>query len=300
MTSSSPLEVAFIGLDTSHTVVFSQRMNDPACPEEEKVPGLHARRCLRFPSPFQSEEEQDERQSQIEGWGVEVTRDFDEAVDGCDVIMVEINDPTLHLDYFERAAVLGKPVFIDKPLADTLDNGRRIVELARENNLRFWSSSSLRFVEGLAKAREQVPEPLCANFFGPLGKAAAGSDIVWYGVHSVEMMAVAMGTGASSVIARKDPQGAVAHVGYSDGRRGVVEFNESIWTYGGRLAAECGVASFEAASSSSLYNNLLAQMRSFFQGGDPPVPVEETLEVQAILDAIERSLSSGQEVALEI
>ena len=65
-----------------------------------------------------------------------VTEDFDTAVADCDAIMIEINDPAKHLEYFEKCAGLGKPIFLDKPFADTLDNAVRIMQIAKENNVR--------------------------------------------------------------------------------------------------------------------------------------------------------------------
>lgn len=32
--------------------------------------------------------------------------------------MMEINDPSLHLEYFKKCADLGKPIFLDKPLKE--------------------------------------------------------------------------------------------------------------------------------------------------------------------------------------
>jgi hypothetical protein len=81
-----------IGLDTSHSVQFVKRMNDPQCEEQQKVNGLKAISCMRFATPFYDEKGQDERQKQLEEWGVKVTTDFDEAITGCDAVMLEIND----------------------------------------------------------------------------------------------------------------------------------------------------------------------------------------------------------------
>ena len=113
---SGDIKVSLIGLDTSHTIQFAKRMADADCPPELKVDGLRAVSCLRFPTPFQDEEGLDNRQKQLEKWGIPVTRDFEEAVADCDAIMLEINDPTYHVEYFTRCTELGKPVFIDKPL----------------------------------------------------------------------------------------------------------------------------------------------------------------------------------------
>ena len=101
---SEAVKVAIIGLDTSHAVAFPQLMQDPATPAESKVPELRAVTCLRFETPFQNKDGLDKRQEYLESIGVKVTENFDEAVADCDAILIEINDPSLHLEYFEKCA----------------------------------------------------------------------------------------------------------------------------------------------------------------------------------------------------
>ncbi len=288
------LRVAVVGLDTSHAIELPRRMQAPDCPKDQKVEGLRAVTCLRFETPFQNKDGLDQRQKQLEQWGVKVTESFDEAVADCDALMLEINDPVLHLDYFRRCAGLGKPVFLDKPLADTLANGDQILAAARQRGTRFFSASSLRFVPELERVCRQVPAPTTTAVYGPRGKAPAGSSIVWYGVHAFEMLQRAMGPGADSVLTRKDGSGAVVAVAYRDGRRGVVELTEGAWIYGGSLRTrEKGVAF--AAEGNRMYADLLERIVAFFRGGDAPVPVEATREIMGMLDAAERSLQSGKE-----
>ena len=98
----NPIKVAIIGLDTSHSVALPKLMQDPA--EKDQIKELRATRCLRFETPFQNKAGLDERQAYLESIGVLVTTDFDEAVADCDAIMLEINDPSYHLEYFEKCA----------------------------------------------------------------------------------------------------------------------------------------------------------------------------------------------------
>ncbi|MFA5058834.1 MAG: Gfo/Idh/MocA family oxidoreductase [Opitutaceae bacterium] len=117
---SKDVNVAIIGLDTSHSVEFPRRMQAPDYDPAFKVPGLRAVSCLRFETPFQDKKGLDARQLQLEAWGIKVTERLNEAVADCDAIMLEINDPAHHLEYFKQIATLGKRVFIDKPLADNI------------------------------------------------------------------------------------------------------------------------------------------------------------------------------------
>jgi predicted dehydrogenase len=290
---SQPLPVAIIGLDTSHSVEYPRRMQAPDCPAELRVPGLRAVSCLRFPSAFQPEAGQDARQAQLVAWGVRVASDLADAVRGAEAIMLEINDPTLHLHWFEQVAQLGLPVFIDKPLADTVAAGAALLRLARKHGTRMATCSSLRSDAALQLACAQVPKPDQAWIYGPLGKAPAGSSVVWYGVHTFEMIQRAMGLGAVAVTARRDACGVVAVVDYGDRRRAVAELTSDVWNYGGTLRVAKGATPF-AVDSTMNYTAHLREVESFLRGGAPPATLDEALEVMAMLDAADRSAVSGR------
>lgn len=295
MNRSNDIKVAVIGLDTSHSVEFVKRMQDPDCPSDQRVPGLRATACLRFETPFQNQAGLAARQKQLEAWGVPVTTDFDAAVADCDAVMIEINDPARHLEYVRACAGLGKPIFLDKPLADTIANGRAIAELAASANLRLVSSSSLRFVTALEAACAQFPAPNQASVFGPLGRAPAGSSIVWYGVHAFEMIERAMGCGAASLTAMQDRSGVVFVVGYGDGRRGVVELTTDSYVYGGTLRGDGKAAAF-VVDMSMAYSLQLTRVEAFFRTGRAPVAIEDAVEVMAMLDAAQQALDTGTTV----
>ena len=287
------IRVALIGLDTSHTIEFTRRMQAPDVAPEQKVEGIKALTCLRFSTPFQSEEGLDQRQAQLEAWGVKVTMDFDEAVAGCDALMLEINDGAYHPEYFKKSMDLGKPIFLDKPLADNIENGKIIYDLAKKKKVRVFVASSLRFVPQLIEACDAIPEPAFATMYGPLGKAPAGSSIVWYGVHAFEMLERAIGRGAVSVSVMRDKAGVVADVEYKDSRRGLVELSEGSWLYGGNLRTKDKSAPF-VVNMGRAYSDLLTEIVKFFRGGKPPVSMDDTLEIMGMLDAAERSYQSGK------
>jgi len=224
---------------------------------------------------------------------VKVTESFDETVRDCDAIMLEINDPGRHLEYFTRCAGLGKPVFLDKPLADTIANGEQILALARQHGTKFFSASSLRFVPQLGEACLKVEKPAAATVYGPLGKAPSGSSIVWYGVHAFEMLERAMGTGARSVRTRADTLGVVCIIDYDGGRRGLVELIQGAWIYGGTLRTREVAAPF-VVDTGHAYADLLTKISEFFRSGQQPVAVEATRETMAMLDAADRSLTNGR------
>lgn len=287
-----PIRVAILGLDTSHAVEYPRRMQAPDCPEAQRVPGLRATACLRFPSPFQSEAGQDQRQAQLAGWGVRAATGVDDLLRDADAVMLEINDPAQHLPWFRRIAAAGKPVFIDKPLADGVAAGAEILALARQHGLRVASASPLRSDAALAAACAALPRPNQTHVYGPLGAAASGSSVVWYGVHAIEMLQRAMGAGAVAVHARRDAGGVVAVVEYPGRRRGTVELTEETSVYGGVLRDRATAHPF-TADSSAFYAAQLREVARFFAGGEPPATLADACEILAILAAIDRSLATA-------
>jgi len=285
-------KLAIVGLDTSHAIKFTELIQG----EKRIVETLQVTRCLRFPSAFQSEEDQNKRQEILEQLGVVVTHSFEEAVKEVNGILLEINDPALHLEYFEKVSELGLPVFLDKPLADNLKNGLKIFNLAKEKELKVWSSSSLRFTPEIRSCVAEISSPVFCNVYGPLGKAASGNSLIWYGVHTFEMLMALMGKGARSVFAREDNSGTVAIVDYDDNRRGIVECNSDAFFYGGRAQNSKGVSSFTVnfANAAELYACLITALEDFFINGTIPVSFADTLEIQAMMEATLKSQVSGR------
>lgn len=291
------MNIAIIGLDTSHSVEFPRRMQDPECKPELRVAGMQAVSCLRFPTPFTNDQVLDDRQAQLERWGVKVTTDFDEAVADCDAIMLEINDPTCHVDYFRRCVDLGKPIFIDKPLADTYAQGQVILDLAARHQAQVISASPLRFSHNMEDACQIIRQPAQAYCYGPLGIPPAGDGIIWYGVHCFEMLQRMMGSGAQKIDARRDGSGVVAIVTYADGRRGIAELTVGKYAYGGTLRSDEQIVSF-VIDGGLFYTEELRVIKDFFLSGQASFSLADSLEVLDLIDSAVRSVNQGCPVLL--
>ena len=289
----SEFKVAIIGLDTSHCTEFPRLMQDPATSPENRVNGLRAVSCLRFETPFQNREGLDKRQEYLESIGVKVTENFDEAICGCDAVMLEINDPSLHLEYFEKCAALKKPLFLDKPFADSVENMQKMIRIARENQTRFFTSSSLRFDADLRSGLAGFPQVHKALVWGPIGKAAAGSDILWYGCHSFEMLQKIMGQGAGNVTGFQEGNSYIFQIGFPDGRRGTVELTPGS-PFGALLRDKdhrCQL--INVTGKIPIYRMLLQEIADFFNGKEP-VALADSVEVMLMMEAAEKSLASGR------
>lgn len=297
---NTPLRCAFIGIDTIHSVQFARYIQDPAIPEAERCTDLTVTRCLAFETAFQGAEGVATRTKALTDLGVLVTRDFDEAVADCDVIFLELNDPAMHLDYFRRCAPLGKPIFLDKPFADTLANARAIDALAKEYHIPYFTASKLRNYAAVEECMAQGVSPSFAIAWGSIGTCPEStSKIVWYGVHAFEILERAMGVGAESVLTLENAQGYDFQILYADGRTALVKMVQHSDCYGCLVcdAKEHRQASCNASSGTAV--RLLRNVAAMARTGEPPFPIAESFEVMALLEAADKSLHSGKREQVE-
>lgn len=69
--------------------------------------------------------------------------DVDAFMDACDAVMVMHRNGIYHTEYAVKALEKGKPVFVDKPLACSVEDAERIIEAAKANNGILHSGSSV-------------------------------------------------------------------------------------------------------------------------------------------------------------
>ncbi len=85
--------------------------------------------------------------------------DVDKLIDACDAL--DIVAPTsFHFELCELAIKKGKHVFVEKPLANTMDEAKTLVKLAKEANIKFQVGHVERFNPAFLALKNQVLEPM--------------------------------------------------------------------------------------------------------------------------------------------
>lgn len=294
--SPAPLRVGIIGLDTSHVTAFTQLFNDPSRPDH--VPGARVVAAFKGGSPDveASATRIDRFTSELrDKWGVELVDSIEELCRKVDVVLLESVDGRPHLEQARPVLAARKPVFIDKPLAGSLRDGREIARLARQYGTPVFSSSSRRFVSEIQdlKKNPTLGDILGAEAWGPAPILTHMPDLFWYGIHTVESLYTLMGTGCQSVT-RTYTEGTDVIVGkWKDGRLGTVRgLRKGATSYGAiAFGSKATVASGPEGRSS--YRDLLVEIVKFFQTGVSPVPLEETIEILAFMEAADLSRQRG-------
>lgn len=298
LSQAADIRLGIIGTDTSHVTAFTAVLNDPANPQH--VPGARVVAAYKGGSPdVESSATRVDRFAEElrTKWNVEFVNDIPALCSRVDAILLESVDGRTHLAQAKQVIAAGKPLFIDKPLASTLEDAREIARLAKAAGVPWFSSSSLRWAEPVAAMKSA--DLTGAITWGP-GPTEPHHylDLSWYAIHPIEMLYALMGPGCVEV-SRTSSDGADVVTGkWKDGRIGVVRAMRPSGGYGAVVFRAKEVVQSPPKFASS-YVPMLKEIVKFFQTRVPPVPNEETLELFAFMDAAQRSKeSAGKPVAL--
>jgi predicted dehydrogenase len=284
------MRLGMIGLDTSHVIAFTQYLNDPGNKAVCRV-------VAGFPggSPDFSASA-----SRVEGYtkqlreqhGLEIVGSIEELCKKVDGVLLESVDGRPHLEQARIVIAAGKPLFVDKPVADDLADVIELFRLAKEHNVPCWSSSAMRFGKDIAGARsnETLGSIVACDVFGSSSWTEHHPSLYLYGIHAVEPLFTVMGTGCETVQRIRTDRGDMVvgvwqggRIGtFRDLRGGKTDFKTIIYGSEGMVTGQ-----------SSGYAPLLVEIDKFFQTGKPPVSAEETIEIYAFMSAADESTAQG-------
>jgi predicted dehydrogenase len=295
--------VGIIGLDTSHSVAFTQILND-ANPKEDvagcRVVAAYPRGSADIKS---STERVPEYTTKVVDLGVEIVNSIEELVQKVDAVLLESNDGRPHLEQVLPVLKAARPVFIDKPIAGSLADAVAIFEAARQSKVPVFSSSSLRYVSSAQAIRNgKIGEVKGCDAYSPCSLEATHPDFFWYGIHGVETLFTVMGTGCESVTRVSTPGIDLAAGVWKGGRVGTFR---GIRTPEGGGKADYGGTAFGTSGIQTIgtyegYRPLVVEIVRFFRTGKSPVAEQETLEIYAFMEAADESKrQGGKPVTLE-
>jgi hypothetical protein len=283
------LNVGIIGLDTSHAIAFTKILN-----AKDTAPDVAGCRVIAaYPKGSPDIESSVSRipryTKEIQELGVEIVPSIDELLKKVDCVLLETNDGRPHLEQALQVIKAGKPLFIDKPISASLSDAVAIFAAATKAGVPVFSSSSLRYGKATQAVRAgSIGMVTYCETHSPCSLEKTHPDLFWYGIHGVESLFTAMGTGCESVTRAQTADGKIQVTGtWSRRRTGVYREGKG---YGGTAKGSKGESPVGAYDG---YRPLLVEIIKFFRTGKPPVIKEETLEIYAFMEAADESKRQG-------
>jgi predicted dehydrogenase len=287
--STQPIRVGIIGLDTSHVKAFTAAINGPQAKPELQGMRIVAAYPGGSPDLPASIDRVAGFTEDLKKLGVEIVDSIDTLLTKVDAVLLESVDGRPHLEQARPVIKAGKPLFIDKPLAGSLADGLEIFRLAAAAKVPCFSSSSLRFSPGIVAMRSdpKIGDVLGCVAYSPCSLEPHHPDLFWYGIHGVETLYTIMGPGCISVSRTHTADTDVVTGVWRDGRVG---------TFCGLRAGKSGYGAMVFGSKGNGpsggyggYEPLLVEVGKFFATGRAPVAAEETLEILAFMEAADES-----------
>ncbi len=293
VTSQNALKLGIVGL-SPHSAAFSTFLNDAN--KKEDLAGCHIE-ALYHPPGNPDVEFTDEQllnyKTTVVKAGVRMVSSMEALLELVDGILIETNDGRPHMEQVLPALKAGKPVFVDKPVAEDLRGVVDIYQAASSYKTPIFSSSSLRYgslpQEINTTKKNKV---LGANTYSPAPLEPGHTDLYWYGIHGVEMLYTVMGTGCRELWYTGDPKiGDVVTGRWNNDRIGV---------FRGQRKGRSGYGGTAFLNDETLdlggfdgYRPLVVQIAQFFRTNTPPVSPQETLEIYAFMTAAHHSKLKG-------
>jgi len=289
---AADLKLGLVGTDTSHVTALAAAFNDPASPQH--VAGARIVAAYRGGSP-----DLPSSRDRIEGftkqlqekYGVEIVGSIAELCARVDGVLLTSVDGRVHLAQAREIIAGRKPLFIDKPLASTLEDAREIARLAKAANVPWFSTSTLRY--GIAPMKTADISGVDVWGPGPLEEHHQ-LDLSWYAIHEAEMLFTILGRGCEEVTRTSTTEADVVTCRWKDGRIGTMRALRPYSEYGTVIYRKTAKSQdVETRAVVPVPHALDEDLVTFFTTGVAPVPNEDTLELIAFLDAAQRSKEAG-------
>lgn len=307
---TQPVRIGVYGLDNYQAVAYAHLLNDP------KATGdlLGVRVVAAFPDTpsadiAESVANQPKWESQIQKFGVELVPTVDEMLKRVDGVMIMSVDGRKHLAQATKVLQAGKRLYIGRPLAHSLSDAVKILQLAEQTKTPCWSSSQHRFSPGFIGMRNhpEVGNVLGCDVYGGFETEPNHGEYMWHGVHSVETLYTIMGPGCVSVTCTSTPTADAITGVWADGRIGnyrVIRQGKpkySATVFGDKGVSTAGIYGHGVPVQGVVptkdeymgYKGIAIEMAKFYKGGPTPVPATETIELFKFLEAAARSKQQG-------
>lgn len=283
-------KIAFLGCENSHTKNFLKAMAEsPEQYADIEVIGVYSYDNAAM-------------QTLHDEFGVKMLEDFSSAKDEADGVIITTRDGKDHYRYAEP--YLNKPItmFMDKPVTVSEEDALKLARGARCGGVKICGGSMLKFDSFLQALKADVKEEVGGKTLGgyvraPIAMESQYSGLYFYAQHLVDMVTETFGLDINAVYAKD--HGASVYVNfYYDGFSVEGHYTKDNYKvyYVMRAAEEQnrGGALVDTDRSKKEFDDFCRILR----GGEQTMTYEELIVPAFILNAIDRSLKSGKEEAV--
>ncbi|MEO0587344.1 MAG: Gfo/Idh/MocA family oxidoreductase, partial [Planctomycetota bacterium] len=290
-TQRDVVRLGAIGVDSSHLPEFTRRI---AALHDAGTTKCKVTSYWAAPQADMPAEDVAKWVTDTQAMGVTAADSLDAMLDEVDGVMVLAVSGSKHRELALPALKRGLPTYIDKPLANTLDDARAIAAAAADHDAPCYSASSLRFVAEIdALDRQALGDVVAVDAYGPGELHELMPGVLFYGVHSIELVDAIWGPGVKRVAAEHFADRDLLKLEYADGRHASIRLDrKGSYAFGATVHGSKSVAPF-VVDFATVYDRLVSAMVRFFEGQAPPVTLDRIVENVAVMVAANASIERG-------
>lgn len=221
----------------------------------------------------------------------EVCDSPEELTEGVDAVVVADSGEFDKWELAVPALEAGLPTFIDKPLAETPEIARQVVDIAAEGNAPLMSCSSFRWCDAAWEMRAKLADLGDVQLLS--GVHGQGKFHI-YAIHPTEFAFGILGPGVTSVINVGEQDRDIVRMRREDGAQVVLNMLYREVIGGGQMFTACGERGWHTVTQlGALYHPMMEAFLSMAESGEMPISGDEMVEVIAVVDAARRSREEG-------
>jgi predicted dehydrogenase len=278
-----PIRIGIIGAENSHTVGYGQMFNI-----DKKFPGVEVLYVWGETDDFA-------KAAAEKGKIPNIVKNPEEMIGKIDALIVDHRHPKYHLEAaipFIKAKI---PTFIDKPFCYRVSEGKKFLELARSvgTPVSSWSTSAhtdkVMDIKNRVGALGQINNIVG---YGPVDIESQWGGVFFYGVHFTDQLLYIFGDNVSRVRITKNGRTATGSLVFNNGMLATIAFLTLARDSTFYTETKKGMVELKSDVKETDPPRCYIDMVNMFRTGKEPRTHQSILYSMAVLEALERSVSS--------
>ena len=281
-------KIAILGCENSHASNFLEFICNTDAYSDVEVVGVYSN-------------EPAAAKALNEKYGVKILENYTDAVGQIDGLVITARHGDLHYEYAKPYLDSGIPMFIDKPLTIKTSDAVEFMNELKGRGIRVSGGSSLKHDIGVKTLKAERENLVDGETLGGFVRAPLNADNIYggfyfYAPHLVEVVSEIFGRYPVSVSAKR--VGKTTNVQfYYDGYTVNGTFVDNNYVYYACRLADKSVKgmNLESTTEHSWFKSEFDEFYAILNGAESSVSYEDIFSSVYVMNAIERSLTSGKE-----
>lgn len=283
------MKLGIVGAENSHTAAIAKLMN-----VEKAIRGFSVTHVWGETGAFA-------KAAAEAGHIPDIVKKPEDMIGQVDCIMIDHRHGKNHVPAAIKFVEAKLPVFVDKPLSDSLASAKKLLALRAKKKVAVTTMSALPHQDSTAKVRKalkKLGDVKSVNLCGPGDYKSKYGGIFFYGIHQVGLMTSLFGTDPKSVSVVKNGGSCTAVVGYDCELTVTMHFSTAIHGFSISAAGTGGTLHEPLVFDANPYLKSTRTFTRMFKTGKEPYSDAEMLAPIAVLDAMQKSLTTGKPVKI--